>query len=297
MLLANYVLGTEQLDRMLASDKSTVLNTDLDLRLEFDAPLHLFRELGRDEQVTVALAAASARDTKWTAQLAKNLGLAADSPDFFLALGDLALRQFSTFMSVALRPYTYYADRAASWYSRALALDPKNEAATKGIRGAQLRRDIARDPESALRELVALDPDDASIHAQLATVLLGKKQRVEAARHYREALRLEPRLSIETKNYTWANNLAWLLAASPEAELRDGPEALRWAQVACAIAGDGDPAAIDTLAAALAEVGRFQEAIATSKRIFAIAPEYTQLVESVQGRIKLYEKRQPYHGG
>jgi hypothetical protein len=51
------------------------------------------------------------------------------------------------------------------------------------------------------------------------------------------------------------NNIAWLLATSPEAKLRDGKEAVAVATKAMQIAGGNDPALLDTVAAAYAEAG------------------------------------------
>ena len=58
------------------------------------------------------------------------------------------------------------------------------------------------------------------------------------------------------------NNLAWLLASCPNAAFRNGPEAVRLATRACESTGYAKPLLIGTLAAAQAEAGRFDDAIA-----------------------------------
>ncbi|MEX0676821.1 MAG: tetratricopeptide repeat protein [Pirellulales bacterium] len=295
VLLSNYVLGSEPLDRLVGSSRSRALNTDLHLRLEFDAPLQLFRQLPPKETVTYALAVAS--DDRWKSQLAGSLGLRAQTPEFYVTLGDFFCKQATTFTLVQPKLNSYYWERAAHSYQNALNLEPDHALAKRSLARTRLWLDTKSDPEITLRKLVELEPGDAVAHAQLASLLLGKKNRPEAAKHYREALRLQPELSFETRTYTWANNLAWLLATSPESELRDGPEAVRLAKLACQIAQDNDPGALDTLAAALAEVGRFQEAIEACKRAIELAPEQAKLVKSVKDRLKLYEASQPYHEG
>jgi len=59
------------------------------------------------------------------------------------------------------------------------------------------------------------------------------------------------------------NNYAWALATLPDAELRDGAKAVRIMRDVLSRAGEPDAAYQDTLAAALAEAGVFEEAIRT----------------------------------
>ena len=95
---------------------------------------------------------------------------------------------------------------------------------------------------------------------------LGQSGRTrEAVAQYREALRLNPNLAGAL------NNLAWVLAASPDDELRNGAEAVRLAERACELTHYGEPSFIDTLAAAYAEAGRFPEAVTTAEKAEQLA--------------------------
>lgn len=60
------------------------------------------------------------------------------------------------------------------------------------------------------------------------------------------------------------NALAWLLATSPDPELRDGEEAVAWARVA--LKHDATVERFDTLAAAHAEAGDFDQAVTAIER-------------------------------
>ena len=113
----------------------------------------------------------------------------------------------------------------------------------------------------------------------------------EAMVQYREALILNPNLAGAL------NNLAWVLVASPDDELRNGPEAVRLAERACELTHYGDPSLIDTLAAAYAECGRFPEAVtaeekaeqlATAAGLAAVAAKNRQMIE-------LYQAGKTYH--
>ena len=61
------------------------------------------------------------------------------------------------------------------------------------------------------------------------------------------------------------NNLAWVLAAFPQASIRNADKALKLAQRANQLSDSKDPAVLRTLAAAYAENGRFTEATVTAE--------------------------------
>ncbi len=88
------------------------------------------------------------------------------------------------------------------------------------------------------------------------------------------------------------NNLAWLLATCADSEHRNGELALQYAKQACELSQWSYYGALDTLAAAYAEVGRFEDAIRWQKRAIAYAPEENK--PELQQRLDLYEKKQPY---
>ena len=67
------------------------------------------------------------------------------------------------------------------------------------------------------------------------------------------------------------DKLAWLFATHPDARLRDGAEAVRLAERACALTVRKIPALLATLAAAYAEQGNFPDAIATVQEALSLA--------------------------
>lgn len=134
-----------------------------------------------------------------------------------------------------------------------------------------------------------IDPLNTMARANLAITLHSLGRIAEAVPLYRENLRLRREWPIG------ANNLAWILATSPDDKLRNGPEALALAQKACASAAHKDPGYLATLAAAQAETGDFPAAIATSRlALQSVPPANQQLAESIAAARAAFEQKKPW---
>jgi len=93
------------------------------------------------------------------------------------------------------------------------------------------------------------------------------------------------------------NDYAWLLATSEFAEVRDGPRAISLALRA--VEQDRNPSHLDTLAAAYAEAGRFEQAIATQREAIeaaaALSPEPPEaLHEELSAHLEAFEAGRPW---
>jgi len=140
-------------------------------------------------------------------------------------------------------------------------------------------------------QALRLNPDDAVAHCFLATILSHQNREDEAVRHYREALRIRP-------DFPEALNLlAAILATSQNANIRDGPEAVEFAQRACELTYYQPATMVSTLAAAYAEAGRFDEAMAAAQRAcdLASASGDQRLWELNWKMLQLYRAHKPYH--
>ncbi len=114
----------------------------------------------------------------------------------------------------------------------------------------------------ALRETKTPHPNT---RLALAGMLYANGDYREAVAQYREILAEQPDLAEPL------NNLAWLLATSPDDTLRDGAKAVEYAEHACRITHYQAPHALGTLAAAYAEAGKFPEAVTTSDQAIRLA--------------------------
>lgn len=148
------------------------------------------------------------------------------------------------------------------------------------------RAEAIREYEAGL----ALNPDNPLAHHHLASLLGSKGDAADAIVHYREALRLDP------NSAGVLNDFAWMLATTPDARYRNGVEALRMAQRALSLSATNNPASLDTLAAAYAENGQFNQAVQAAGMAVqqARAKKLTNIVEQLESRLRLYQKSQPY---
>jgi tetratricopeptide (TPR) repeat protein len=112
-----------------------------------------------------------------------------------------------------------------------------------------------------------------------------------AIEHYRTALDLSP-----ANWHLIANRLAYLLATHPDSNVRNGQDALRLAQAACQLSNYAAPELLQTLAAAYAELGRFEEAQKVTSQALAIAREQDKptLVGELERDLTSYRRAEPW---
>ncbi|MCY4563272.1 MAG: tetratricopeptide repeat protein [Gammaproteobacteria bacterium] len=95
-----------------------------------------------------------------------------------------------------------------------------------------------------------------------------------------------------TGNARALNGYAWLLATSPIPEIRNGEQALRHAQQAVTL--DRKAAYLDTLAAAYAEMSRFEDAVAVQRQALDAADDDPALIEELTAHLSAYEQARPW---
>jgi len=137
----------------------------------------------------------------------------------------------------------------------------------------------------------ATQPKDARFHALLGDAFLRNGLDKEGIAEYKHAAR------ISTHDPLVCNNLAWLLATSSDASIRDGGRATELAKQAVRLSRGKDPNYLRTLAAAFAESGRFAEARETAQRALQAVEIQgnSTLANTLQDEIALYELGLPYH--
>jgi len=195
-------------------------------------------------------------------------------------------------------------EEAASQASIVLARDSINPEA-HCILGEALGGEGRLDEACAqLNEALRQAPQYLEAHLQLAIFLAEQGKADEAVAHYRIANKVPP----AAPESTVLNNLAWTLATSPSPEFRNGLGAVKLAARACELDHNQQPMFIGTLAAACAEAGRFDEAVAAAQQAHDLAleraakaqkPADVKAANDVAARnlelLAIYKSRQPYH--
>jgi hypothetical protein len=156
--------------------------------------------------------------------------------------------------------------------------------------GSALQLRHWRDSETLFTHALSVTRDNHVAHAYLGRALLAEGRTREAIEQFSEAVRLRPEF------LTPANNLAWLLATAEAESLRNPYAALRLAQRSARLTRYLDASVLDTLAAAYAASGRFEEAVATAERGVALAEQAgdRELADEMAQRLALYRQGEAY---
>ena len=182
-------------------------------------------------------------------------------------------------------------DAAITQYEEALQSDPDYASARINLGG--LLFDMGRTDEAIfhLQKALQTDPNNGQAHNNLGNACLQKGNFSAAMAQFQQAMKLEP-------SDPWVkNNFAWILAACPDVSLRNGGKAVELASAANELSGGGNPIILHTLAAALAESGRYSEAVETAQRALRLADAQsrTSLAAALESEIKLYQSNRPFH--
>jgi len=181
-------------------------------------------------------------------------------------------------------------DGAMECLERSLEIDPDQAEAHNNLANVLWQKGRLRDAVAEYEKALALHPDYAAAHFNLGDVLREAGETRKAIAHYRMALDIRPDFAPAL------DSLAWVLATSPDASVRDGVQAVELAARAEQISGGRNPGFVATLAAAYAEVGRFPEAVATAERALRLATAQGKapLAERLRTQVALYQAGAPY---
>ncbi len=177
---------------------------------------------------------------------------------------------------------------AASSFRAALETTPNRVELKVALANALANLGRIEEARAQLDQALQLKPDYAEALAQLGLIEYLSGRELEAAKYLGRALEGLP------NDGSIRNNYAWILATSSNPALADGPRALALAEQACKLDGESIDY-LDTLAAAQARCGRFEEAVATMQRAIALLPpDDTADRADKHARLSCYQNRLPY---
>ena len=211
-------------------------------------------------------------------------------------------------------------DKAIADYTGAIRLDPKNLAAFIR-RGAawHFKKDYDR-TIADYTEAIRLDPKDGFTYLDRGNAWSAKENYDKAIADYNETIRLLPKfphayysraiawrhkkdyakaiadhgevIRLDPKHAEAHNGIAWYSATAPDAKVRDGKRAIEFAKKAMELDKSKANWYADTLAAAYAETGNFEEAVRWQER--ALEDASLKNDDDARRRLELYRKKQPY---
>ena len=179
---------------------------------------------------------------------------------------------------------------AIGHYEQALRIQPDYPEVHCNLGNALEQTGRVREGVGHYEQALRLKPDYAEVHYNLGCSLQQEGRMQEAMQHWEQALRSKPDYA-ETEN-----NLAWLLATLASADGGDPARAVTLAERACELTDNRVAGYLDTLAAAYAAAGRFNEAIATAQKAIELARSagQTQIVNEIETRLELYRAGRAY---
>jgi tetratricopeptide (TPR) repeat protein len=139
---------------------------------------------------------------------------------------------------------------------------------------------------AAYDEILEKDKENWLAYRGRADAYLNVGKHAEAVADYDAALKLQP------KNSGLLNNLAWVLATSPDDKIRDGKRAIELAKQGCEVTEYKQAHVLSTLAAAYAESGNFDEAVKWSKKAVESGPE--ALKDQLSKELESYQAKKPW---
>jgi tetratricopeptide (TPR) repeat protein len=180
-------------------------------------------------------------------------------------------------------------EAAIAEYRKALEINPTDEDALKNLGAAFFQKGNLQAAIESYRQALKINTRSADTYANLGTAYFQQGEMKPASDCWQQSL------ALNSGQINLQNNLAWLLATSPDASLRNGAKAIALAEQARQETGDSNPAVLRTLAAAYAEAGRYGEAAITARRASALAVEQTNnaLAATLQKEIQHYESGTP----
>jgi tetratricopeptide (TPR) repeat protein len=177
---------------------------------------------------------------------------------------------------------------AAEHYRNVLRIDDGHAEAANNLGAALFSLGRVADAVEYFERSVRLDPADVQARGNWAMALRAQGRVGESIKALEEGLARSPGAA------ALANQLAWVRATTAEAEWRDGKEAVRLAEMACELTGRADGNYLDTLAAAYAEDGRFEDAVRTVNRAIELEEANSELANEFRRRLSIYEDGKPY---
>jgi tetratricopeptide (TPR) repeat protein len=179
---------------------------------------------------------------------------------------------------------------AIYYYNEALKKKPNYAKAQNNLGNVMARKGNFKTAVYHYNEALKINPNYAGAYYNLGKIDANQGKIEDAILHYRKALILNPIMTEALYN------LSWIFATHKNKKFRDDKEAIRLAEELCRITQNNQPLALDALAAAYAETGRYDDAVLTAKKglKLSLLSGPKELVLGLKKRLRLYQEKRPY---
>jgi tetratricopeptide (TPR) repeat protein len=250
----------------------------------------------RQQEAMADFEAAIAMDSRCSAAIHNRAVLRAQQNDF-----DAALQDFNRVIELNPGLAIAYRNRAellaaqgkvgdaVADYTRAIEAMPDDAELYRARAHALQSRGEFKRAIADLNRSIQLDPQAAEGLAQRGNIMAERGDFDHALADFKQAVAIAPNLADAQRS------LAWVYATCPDEKYRDSQKGLAAAQLAVRLSKPDDYFALEALAAAQANAGRFDNAVQTQRQALMAAP--AQYAAPIQHRLALYERQQPYRSG
>ena len=184
-------------------------------------------------------------------------------------------------------------EEAIETLKRALEIRPLSPATHHNLGLALAAVDRNEEATTAYLRAIALSPTSESFHRHLGKHYYRIKEYQLAINYSKNAIKLG------CQDHGPCNLVAWVMSTNVDPTLRNGAEALRYISMAEQILEEGNFGLMTTKAAALAETGRFDEAVVVIQKAISLASNggSASLIERLNRDFQLYKSGTPYREG
>ncbi|MFK7849784.1 MAG: tetratricopeptide repeat protein [Akkermansiaceae bacterium] len=178
-------------------------------------------------------------------------------------------------------------DKALSCFTKAIELGGESGPKLANLGLALMSLGQKAEAAETFKKALAIDPLNFRANRELGDIQMIAGNLSDALKHFGRAYTARPR------DLGCANNYAWLLATIPDTSKRNGKKSLDLAITISRNTGNNDPAILDTLAAAYAATGNFEQAVIAANRALSLRPA-PALAKQIEERLSLYRKRETF---
>ena len=180
---------------------------------------------------------------------------------------------------------------AVKYYLEAIRIKPDQAKLYNNLGAILAYQNKGKEAVGYFYKALQIDPTYAGAYYNLGKVFVNEGKIEDAILNYRKAL------SVNKDITQVLYHLSWILASHENIKYRNGEEAVNLAEKLCEVTQNIQPLALDALAAAYAETGRFNEAVLTAKKALNLTSKQgvETLAIGLKKRLELYQNRRPYH--